>query len=139
MVFSQLGLYLKQIFILIFSPTVSFLGSIRYLPGKLSNLSKRFDLEVKKGCCPFDFTKRKHFTYCGPVPGDEFYLTFGQTELDVETRSYLAERRASEKPWNFAEELYAYNVDDVRVLRNGSQFTFLIPSLDPCKRGLISF
>ena len=125
--FSQLGLYLKQIFILIFSPTVSFLDSIRYLPGKLSNLSKRFDLEVKKGCCPFDFTKRKHFTYCGPVPGDEFYLTFGQTELDVETRSYLA------------EELYAYNVDDVRVLRNGSQFTFLIPSLDPCKRGLISF
>ena len=97
------------------------------MPGKLSNLSQRFGLEVTKGCCPHDFTKRENFTYSGPVPGDEYYLTFGQTELDAETRSYLAERRASKKPWNFAEELYVYNVDDVRVLRNGSQFTFLIP------------
>ena len=63
------------------------------------------------------FTKKENFTYCGPTPADEYYLTFGQKNLDEETKTYLAERRSSGKPWNFATEMYNYNCLDVRILR----------------------
>ena len=97
--------------------SVSFLDTIRYLPGKLSKLSKRFGLELKKGDFPHRFAKHENFTYCGAVPADENYLSFGETKLNDDTLLYLAERRASGKPWNFAEEMYQYNVADVKILR----------------------
>ena len=77
------------------SLNISFLDSIRYLSGPLKNLSKRFDLKLKKGDFPHRFTKYENFSYCGAVPADEYYSTFGQTTLDEETLAYLAERRAS--------------------------------------------
>ena len=91
------------------SLNISFLDSIRYLPGPLKNLSTRFDLNVIKGSFPHKFTKYKNFSYRGPVPPDVDFLSFGQTELNEETRSFLAERRASKGVLDFGTEMHQYN------------------------------
>ena len=72
---------------------------------------------MKKGHFPFPFCKYNNFKYIGEVPSDENYLSYGQTKLDSATKEYLAERRASGKPWSFSHEMYDYNVSDVQVLR----------------------
>ena len=95
----------------------NYIDSIRYMPGKLSKLSTRFNLPVKKGSFPFGFARYEHFGYVGDVPSDDQYLSFGQTTLDNETQEYLAERRASGEPWDFAKEMLEYNIADVEVLR----------------------
>ena len=95
----------------------NYIDSIRYMPGKLSKLSKRFNLPVKKGSFPFGFVRYENFGYVGDVPSDQNYLSFGQTTLDNETQEYLAERRASDEPWDFAKEMLEYNIADVEVLR----------------------
>ena len=95
----------------------NYIDSIRYMPGKLSKLSKRFGLSVKKGDFPHRFTKYANFKYIGDVPSNDNFLSFGQSTLDSATLEYLAERRASGEPWNFAKEMYDYNVSDVAVLR----------------------
>ena len=95
----------------------NYIDSIRYMPGKLANLSKRFSLPLKKGDFPMGFLKSENFSYCGEVPADDAFMSYGQTKLDSSTLQYLAERRASGQPWCFATELYDYNLSDVQVLR----------------------
>ena len=99
------------------SLNISFLDSIRYLPGPLKNLSKRFCLELSKGDFPHVFTKKENFSYCGPCPADNYFLSFGQTSLDDNTKQYLAERRAANEDWHFGTEMYKYNCADVKILR----------------------
>ena len=87
------------------------------MPGKLSKLANRFNLPVKKGVFPFGFVRYENFGYIGEVPSDHHFLSFGQITLDSATQEYLAERRASGEPWNFAKEMLEYNIADVDVLR----------------------
>ena len=97
----------------------NYIDSIRYMPGKLANLAKRFGFShiVKKGLFPFRFCKYANFRYIGDVPSNNNFLSPGQSTLDNETLEYLAERRRSKAPWCFSKEMYDYNVSDVVVLR----------------------
>ena len=78
-----------------------------------------------KGSFPHSFTKLKNFRYCGDVPDDSYYLSFGQTKLNDDTLAYLKERRASKVPWNFCTEMYKYCVNDDQILCQGYQMYLL--------------
>ena len=100
---------------------ITFIDSIRYIPGSLKKMAERFKLPIKKGAFPHPFVKYSNFKYSGDVPNDSYFLSFGQTKLDEETKNYLKERRQSGVVWNFCQEMLDYCLADIQILRQGCE------------------
>ena len=84
-------------------------------------MAELYQLPVKKGDFPHSFTKFRNLKYCGDVPNDEYYLSFGQSKLSEATLDYLKERRSSGIPWDFCKEMYEYCIADCKILQKGCQ------------------
>ena len=78
------------------------------MSGSLASQSSQFNLPLCKGRFPHLFCHEKHFNYIGDTTSDKFYLNFGEKNVDAETLQYLTEKRNSNQPWSFNEELIQY-------------------------------
>ena len=95
------------------------------MSGSLASQSSRFNLPLFKGKWPHLFCQEKNFNYIGDIPADKFYLNFGEKNVDAETLQYLTEKRNSNQPWSFNEELIQYCINDVVLLRKACQIYIL--------------
>lgn len=105
---------------------VSWLDSLTYLKCSLRNVPKLCGLSIdfRKGFFPHDFNTPENRDYDGPLPPkDSFGLKFHQKDEIREFEEWYAEEEnrlaESGETYNLKEEMIAYCVDDVRVLRAG--------------------
>jgi hypothetical protein len=93
-----------------------FLDSLNYLPMSLKSMPKSFDLTCRKGFYPHFFNTGSNLNYVGAYPEPEFY---GAEYMSAVERAQFLEWHQGQKGKVFSnkEELLAYCMDDVNVLR----------------------
>ena len=93
-----------------------FLDSLNFLPMSLKSMPKSFDLTCKKGYYPHFFNTTKNLDYVGPYSEPVFY---GADYMSGDEREQFLEWYGGQKDKIFRnkEELLAYCMDDVNVLR----------------------
>ena len=93
-----------------------FLDLLNYLPVSLKSMPKSFDLTCKKGYCPHFFNTANNLDYVGPHPEPKFC---GADFMSGDERAQFSAwyEAVKDKIFNNREELLAYWMDDVNVLR----------------------
>ena len=94
------------------------LDSLKFLPMKLSKLSKAFGLKETKGWFPHYFNLKNNWDYVGPYPDTKFY---GESHMhEDESHEFLAwhkEQVNGNNIFNFQKSLEYYCRSDVSILR----------------------
>jgi hypothetical protein len=82
----------------------------------LKSMPKSFDLTCRKGFYPHFFNTASNFNYVGAYPEPEFY---GAEYMSADERAQFLEWHQGQegKVFSNKEELLAYSMDDVNVLR----------------------
>jgi hypothetical protein len=93
-----------------------FLDSLNYLPMSLKSMPKSFDLTCRKGFYPHFFNTVCNLNYVGAYPEPECY---GAEYMSADERARFLEWHQGQtgKVFSNKEELLAYCMDDVNVLR----------------------
>ena len=93
-----------------------FLDSLNFIPMALKNMPKSFDLTCKKGYYPHFFNTAENLDYVGAYPEPKYY---GADFMSTEERTKFLAWHKEQKDLIFRnkEELLAYCMDDVNVLR----------------------
>ncbi|KAK6167069.1 hypothetical protein SNE40_021176 [Patella caerulea] len=99
---------------------IRFLDSLAFMPMKLSQFSKTFDLPISKGIFPYMFLKPEHLDYDGVLPDLDFYETSSMSPTDREkVLKWYNKRREDNNHFNTKREIIEYCRDDVNLLRGG--------------------
>jgi hypothetical protein len=93
-----------------------FRDSLNYLPMSLKSMPKSFDLTCRKGYYSHFLNTASNVNYVGPYLDPEFY---GADFMSADERAQFLEWHQEQacKKFSNKEELLAYCVDDVNVLR----------------------
>ena len=93
-----------------------FLDSLNYLPMSLKSMPKSFDLTCKKGYYPHFFNTADNLDYVGSNSEHKFY---GADFMFRDERTQFSAwyMGVKDKIFNNWEELLAYCMDDVNVLK----------------------
>jgi hypothetical protein len=98
---------------------ISYTCSLNYLPEGVAKLPARFGLETPKYLFPVSTLGQfeRYVNYIGPLPPDDMYLTFRDTEEAIaEKRAYLAQQREQNAVFHFVRELLEYCIVDTEIL-----------------------
>ena len=99
---------------------ITFLDSCNFLPMRLKEFSKTFDLQVKKGYFPYLFNTLENKRYVGPLLDLTYFDPDG---LSVDERTELVrwheERTLSGEDYAMEKEIALYCQDDVRLMKEG--------------------
>ena len=98
---------------------IKIIDSLNFLPMPLANMPKTFGIEeLQKGYFPHFFNTTKNQAYTGPLPDVKYY---GPDSMSCAKRQEFLKWYESEKSKNkefiMAEQLHAYCVSDVDILR----------------------
>ena len=98
---------------------IRIIDSCNFLPMKLANFSKVFDIpEVTKGEFPYKFLTKETLNYKGAVPSIDNYLPNQMSESKrKDFEQWYAVRVKSN--FDMMSELYSYTLGDVNLLRLG--------------------
>ena len=98
---------------------IRFVDSQNFLPMPLSAMPKTFGIdEVKKGFFPHFFNTEENSDYNGPMPAKENYNPNGMSSNQREEfLSWYDNEVALDKQFIMAEEIHAYCLSDVDILR----------------------
>ena len=98
---------------------IRFIDSLNFLPMPLSAMPKTFGIdELKKGFFPHFFNTKENSDYCGPMPAKENYNPNGMSSNQREEfLSWYDNQVAMGKQFRMAEEIHAYCLSDVDILR----------------------
>ncbi|XP_026290878.2 uncharacterized protein LOC113215459 [Frankliniella occidentalis] len=99
--------------------TWKFIDSLSFLPMPLSAMPKSFGLhELKKGWFPFLAIKPEYFNYEGPMlPKSEYCIGTMKSKAAEEFNAWHDQQVAENTVFNFRQELLAYCISDVTILR----------------------
>lgn len=92
--------------------------SLLFIPQKLANLPKMFDLEhiLKKGFFPYLFYKKENLNYVGQIPSEKYFNVDEMNENEKNAlRKFLQEKK--DVSYDIEEEVVKYCNNDVYVLR----------------------
>ena len=93
-----------------------FLDSLNFMPKRLKNMPKPFDLTSKKGYYPHFFNRAKNLDYVGLYPEPKYYgADFMSADDRAQFLAWYEEQK--DKMFHNKEELLAYCIDYVSVLR----------------------
>ena len=95
---------------------ICFVDSLNFIPMSLKNMPKSFDLTCRKGYYPHYFNTAENLDYVGSYPEPMFY---GADFMSSDERSRFLQwyEEQKDKIFHNKEELLAYCMDDVNVLR----------------------
>ena len=96
-----------------------FVDSLNFLTMKLEAFPKTFGIkELKKGFFPHFYNTAENFNYVGPIPDMKY---FGYNSMDKKKREefikWWVAKRLCKYEWNMYEEMKAYCISDVDILR----------------------
>lgn len=97
---------------------LTFVDLLNFLPMKLANFPKAFELEMCKGYFPHKFNRKENQEYVGPyLPADNYgcdYMSF-----DDRNKFLAWHCTKSEDIFHFKTEMLKYCRSDVDILRRG--------------------
>jgi hypothetical protein len=100
---------------------IHFLDSLNFLPMCLKSMPKSFELTCKKGYYPHFFNTADNLDYVGPYPEPKYYgADFMSGDERAQILEWYEEQKKKNKIFRNKEELLAYCMENVNVLRQAS-------------------
>ena len=100
---------------------ITLLDSCNFLPMRLKDFSKTFNLSVKKGYFPYLFNTLENQNYCGVVPEMKYFDSEGMMPDErPDFLEWYGQRCTDDQQYNLRDEMGSYCEDDVKLLKIGS-------------------
>ena len=96
---------------------INFLDSMRYCPGSLDAIGRRYNLEQSKGFFPHKFNLPDNYNYSGPCPDAKWFYNESDTPTQQKVKQkFVQDLHATCYEWNFKTEIGIYCSQDTLIL-----------------------